>query len=83
MGGIFDLITIALIFAAFYGSIYLKSRSMLTLAALFLMGHIVQLTARYFVNSIGWPVALIAVGFLIIAIGYGTLYLNKKFIATK
>jgi hypothetical protein len=83
IGGIFDLIFIALIFGAFYGSVYLKSRSMLTLGALFLMSHIVKLTSKYFVDSIGWPVALIMVGFLIIGVGYMTYNLNKKYISIK
>ncbi len=81
IGGIFDLFFIALIFAAFYGSVYLKSRSMLTFGALFLMAHIIKLTSEYFVDSIGWPVALIFIGFLVIGIGYMTFYLNKKFIS--
>lgn len=82
IGGIFDLFFIALIFGAFYGSIYLKDRSMLILGALFLMAHIIKLTSKYFANSVGWPIALIIVGFLVIGVGYLTFYLNKKFIAT-
>ncbi len=83
IGGAFDLFFIVLIFAAFYGSVYLKSRSMLTYGAIFLIAHIVKLTYKYFVNSLGWPVALIGIGFLVIGIGYGTFYLNRKFISVK
>jgi uncharacterized membrane protein len=83
IGGTFDLFFIALIFAAFYGSVYLRSGSMLILGALFLMAHIIKLTSKYFVGSIGWPVALILVGFFVIGVGYMTYYLNKKFISTK
>ncbi len=83
LGGIFDLIVIALIFAAFYGSVYLKSRAMLIFAAMFLVAHIIKLTAEYFIDSIGWPIALIIVGFLVIGIGYMTFYLNKKFMSQK
>ncbi len=81
IGGMFDLFFILLIFAAFYGSVYLRSRAMLIFAALFLMGHIIKLTSKHFVNSIGWPVALIVVGFFVIGIGYLTVYLNKRYIA--
>src|ERR1035437_1533501 len=83
VGGSFDLFYIALIFAAFYGSVYVRSGSMLFLAGFFLMAHIIKLTSKYFVDSIGWPVALIITGFLVIAIGYGTFYVNKKFISQK
>ncbi len=81
IGGTFDLFYILLIFAAFYGSVYLKSRSMLSLGALFLMAHIIKLTSRYFVDSIGWPLALIVIGFLVIGVGYMTYSLNRRFIS--
>ena len=80
VGGIFDLFFIVLVFGAFYGSVYLKSRSMLIFGALFLMAHIIKLTSKYFVGSVGWPLALIVIGFLVIGVGYFTYYLNRKFI---
>lgn len=83
IGGAFDLVFILVIFAAFYGSVYLRSRAMLIFGAIFLAAHIIKLTSKYFIDSIGWPVALIAVGFLVIGIGYATFYLNKKFISEK
>ena len=83
IGGIFDLLFIAFIFGAFYGSVYLKSRAMLIFGALFLMAHIIKLTSKYFVDSTGWPLALIVIGFLVIGVGYMTFYLNKKFLSTK
>ncbi len=83
VGDNFDLFYIILIFGAFYGSVYLRSRAMLLLASLFLMGHIIKLTGRYFVDSIGWPVALIIVGFLVIGVGYMTFFLNRKFISSR
>lgn len=83
IGGIFDLFFIFLVFGAFYGSVYFKSKTMLRLGALFLMAHIVKLTSKYFIDSIGWPVALIVVGFLIIGVGYLTVYLNKNFISNR
>ncbi len=78
IGGVFDLIFIAFIFAGFYGSVYLKSRAMLNLSAVFLVAHIIKITSKYFADSISWPVALIVVGFLVIGIGYGTFYLNRR-----
>lgn len=81
IGGIFDLIFIAFIFGAFYGSVYLKSFPMLVVGALFLVAHIIKLTAEYFVDSIGWPIALIGLGFVVIGVGYLTYYLNKKYMS--
>lgn len=81
IGGVFDIVFIALIFAGFYGSVFLKNRAMLILSAIFLTAHIIKLTSKYFVNSISWPVVLIAVGFVVIGVGYMTLYLNRKYIS--
>lgn len=83
IGGGFDFIFIGILFAAFYASVFLKSRSILVLAALFLIGHLFNLTAKYFSNSVSWPVALIVVGFLVVAIGYGTFYIGKHYISKK
>lgn len=81
VGGAFDFLFILLIFGAFYGSVFLKSRSMLIFAALFLIGHIFKLTSEYFADTVGWSVALVVIGFLIIGVGSLTYYVNKKFIA--
>ncbi|HEU5114499.1 MAG TPA: DUF2157 domain-containing protein [Candidatus Paceibacterota bacterium] len=80
LGGVFDLFYVLPVFAGFYGSVYLKSRGMLILSALFLVAYIIKLTSKYFVDSVGWPVALIVIGFLVIAVGYLTFYLNRKYI---
>ncbi len=81
IGDLFDVFFILFIFGGFYGSIYLKSRSVLVLSALFLVIHIIKLTAIHFVNSIGWSTALIMVGFLIIGIGYMTYQVNLKYLS--
>ena len=82
-GGVFDIVMIALIFAAFYASVFLKSRIVLMLSALFLIIHILKITADYFANSMNWSVALIFAGIIVIGTGYVTFYLNKKFISGK
>ncbi len=80
-GGLFDLLSLALIFGAFYLSVYVKSRTMLMSGALFLMIWIVKMTSKYFADSISWPLALIVVGFLVIGVGYVTFYVNRKFLS--
>lgn len=81
-GGLGDLVAVLLIFAAFYLSVYVKSRAMLIVGALFLIAHIIKITSKYFAESISWPIALIFVGFMVIAIGYATLYINRKFLSS-
>ncbi len=82
-GGVFDLLMIALVFGSFYASVFLRSRIMLSLSAIFLIAHIIKITAKYFSNSMNWSVALIFSGIIIIATGYLTFYLNKRFISKK
>ncbi len=83
LGGVFDLAFIGLLFVTFYASVFLRSRGMLGLSAIFLIVHLIKLTGLYFVGSLGWPIALIGIGFLVIGVGYGTYYLNRHFIAAK
>ena len=83
LGGVFDFAFIGLLFVTFYASVFLRSRNMLGLSAIFLITHLIKLTGLYFVGSLGWPVALIGIGFLVIGVGYGTYYLNRNFIAAK
>lgn len=78
--GIFDFIMLLLIFGGFYLSIFVRSRLSLIVSACILVAYILKITSKYFVNSTGWSVALILVGFFVIAIGYGTVYLSKKYI---
>jgi len=80
VGGFFDIIFIAIIFAAFYASIFLKNSSMIIIAGIFLISHILKLTSKYFLDSIGWPIALIISGFIVMGVGYLTYYINKRFI---
>lgn len=79
-GGIFDFVTLLLIFASFYLSIFVKSRFTLIVSGVLLVSYILKITSKYFVNSIGWPLSLIAIGFFVIAIGYWTLYVVRTYI---
>jgi hypothetical protein len=69
------------VFGGLFLSAYLRSRVMLIFSALFLMGYIGKITGEYFSNSIGWPTALILVGFTLVGVGYLTVYLNQKYIS--
>lgn len=74
------LIYFLLILAAMYVSTVLKSRSMLIFGAIALIAHLTHVSFEYFADSLGWPLALIISGFIIIGVGYGTVVLHKRFI---
>lgn len=83
IGGLWNFLFVAVLFGAFYLSVFLQNRTVLVLATLFLMAHVVKLTGQYFIDSLGWPIALVASGFIIIAIGYGTFEINKRYFASR
>jgi uncharacterized membrane protein YczE len=47
---------------------------------LFLVAYLIRITAQYFSNITGWPIALIFIGIVIIGLGYLAIYINKKYI---
>ena len=61
-------------------SVYMKSRSILVISTLFLIGHVSYITAEYFTDSLGWPISLVILGFLFIGFGYASVTINKKYI---
>lgn len=79
LNGVWDIAYIPLLFVAFYLGVFLRTRTMLVLAALFLIAHLIYLTSEYFADVTGWPIALIICGFIIIGIGYGTFYVMRKY----
>lgn len=68
-------------FGAIFLSIYLKSRVLLVLSVLYLMAYILKLTSEYFSENLGWALALVIVGFVLIGLGYGAFWLNKKYLS--
>lgn len=62
-------------------SVFLKSRVILIMSTLFLIIHMVYITGEFFANSLGWPLALVILGFIFIGLGYVSININRKFIA--
>lgn len=76
-----ELVFPGLSLGAIFLSIHLKSRAFLTFGSLYLMVYILKITAEYFTDTLGWPLALVIAGFALIGIGYSSLQLNKKYLA--
>jgi hypothetical protein len=72
-----------LAFGAIVLAIYLKSKSMLTFGTLFIMAYIMKITAEYFSDSLGWPLALVIAGFGLLASGYMTFYLHRAYLTPR
>ncbi len=75
-----EIVFPGLALATMFLSIPLKSKSILVIGSMYLMGYIVKITAEYFSDTLGWPIALILAGFALIGIGYGSLMLGTKYV---
>ena len=67
-------------FGVIFLSLKLKSKSFLVFGSIFLIAYILKLTVEYFSKSLGWPLALVIVGFAIIGVGYLTFFLNQRYL---
>ena len=59
---------------------YAQSRGILFVSTIGLISYFAYITAEYFADSIGWPLALILLGFVLIGVGYGSIKVNKKYL---
>lgn len=78
-----ELIYPGLVLGVIFLSVHLKSKAFLTFGSIYLMLYILKITAEYFTDSLGWPLALVLAGLALIAIGYFSFYLNRKYISSK
>ena len=63
-----------------YLSTLMRSRMLLTVSTLAMLGYISYFTAEHFMNSVGWPITLILLGGMFIGIGSMAMKISKKYI---
>jgi hypothetical protein len=63
-----------------YLSTVVKSRTLLFVSTLAMMAYLGYFTSEYFVDSIGWPIALIVMGLVLIGLSSLALRINRKYI---
>jgi MFS family permease len=73
-----ESIFLVLVFGMLFASVRVKSRAMLSISTFFLMVYLIKITAEYFSNSLGWPLAMVVAGLLVIAAGYLFFTLKKS-----
>lgn len=66
-----------------YASVHFKSRTLLAVTTLYLLGFVSFITSEYFADSLGWPLALVLLGFAFIGLGYGSISLGRTYAAKK
>lgn len=80
--GMWQLFYFVILVGSILTAVYLKNRTVLILTMLFLVAHVSYITGKYFANSIGWPLVLVLLGFIFIGLGFATVRVNKKYIAS-
>lgn len=78
LGGVWDALFAGVVAGVLFLSVYLKSRVFLLLGTLFLIGYIIKLTSEYFADTVGWPLALVVLGLVLIGVGYGAFRINTR-----
>ena len=69
-----------LVVGGLFLSAFLRSSVILVVSTLFLLAHVSYITSKYFADSVGWPIALVVLGFIFIGLGYISININRKFI---
>jgi len=62
-------------------STWVKSRSVLAVGTIAILGYVGYYTAEHFTNVVGWPIALILFGMLLIGLSAAAFRINRKYIA--
>ena len=81
--GMWQFLYLLILMAGIYLSIEMKSRSVLFVVTVALLGYVGFITSKYFADSLGWSVSLVLLGFAFIGLGYGSIQINRKFIKEK
>jgi len=76
-----ELVFPLLVFGIIILSVWLKSKTFLVFGSLFLIGYIFKLTGEYFQENLGWPLALVLAGLIIIGISYYAVRISKKYLS--
>ena len=78
--GFWELVFPGLVFAVLYASVHLKSKALLTFGSLFLASYLVKITSEYFSDSLGWPLALVISGMMLMGVGFLTFRLKRRYL---
>lgn len=74
-----ELLYFGVAVALMYGSAIIQSRALLATSVLAMMGFIGYYTTEYFMNSVGWPLALIIMGIAFLGVGSMAIRIKRKY----
>lgn len=74
-----DIILIGVSALLIYASVYVRSRALLFVAVTSMLGYLGYYTDQYFKNIVGWPLALIVLGLIMIVASHYAVRLGSRF----
>lgn len=77
---IFEVSFVALPCALVYFSTSLRSRTLLAAGTLGMLVYIGYYTGEHFADSLGWPIALILIGFAMMGLGTAAVRIHRRYI---
>ena len=75
-----ELLFLAVAAGFVYASVVLHSRTLLAVATLAILAHTAWFTGEHFVDSIGWPLALVAFGLVLIGMSALAFRLDREYV---
>jgi hypothetical protein len=78
----FELTFLALACALVYFSTSLRSKTLLAAGTFGILGYIGYFSNQHFADSWGWPITLIVLGFVMMALGTAAVRIHRRFIKT-
>lgn len=77
---VFEILFLAVASSLVYLSTVVRSRTLLFVATVAMLSYIGYYSAEHFVQSIGWPIALVLFGLLLIGFSAMAFKINKRYI---
>ena len=66
-----------------YGSVLLHSRTLLAVATLAILAYTAYFTGEHFVDSVGWPLALVAFGLVLVGLSALAVRVDRDYVRLK
>lgn len=81
-GSVVEVLFLAIAVVIVYLSTIVRSRVLLFVGTVALLAYVGYFSNRRFVDSIGWPLALVLFGLLLIGLSAAALRINRRYIST-
>ena len=82
-GSFLEILFLGAVCGVVFLSTWVKSRGMLFVGTVAILGYVGYYTAEHFTGVVGWPIALIVFGLLLIGLSAAAFRISRKYIAAK